>query len=73
MKAAVLHGVRDVRFEEVARPELKKVLGWHFYDYKHYHNKNGNVIPLEYIVRLGVTSGSSILKKWKVLMFIIRV
>ena len=48
----------------VIKPELKKVLGWHFYDYKEYHRKDRNVIPLEYIVRLGVTSGSSILKKY---------
>jgi phosphoribosylaminoimidazole-succinocarboxamide synthase len=49
---------------EVVKPELKKVLGWHFYDYETYHHKDGNVIPLEYIVRLGVTSGSSILRKY---------
>ncbi len=49
---------------EVLKPELKKVLGWHFYDYAKYHGKDRNVIPLEYIVRLGVTSGSSILKKY---------
>ncbi len=53
-----------IRKFEVAKPELKKVLGWHFYDYKKYHEKDGNVIPLEYIVRLGVTSGSSILRKY---------
>jgi phosphoribosylaminoimidazole-succinocarboxamide synthase len=49
---------------EVAKPDLRKVLGWYFYDYKKYHGKDRNVIPLEYIVRLGVTSGSSILKKY---------
>ncbi len=49
---------------EVAKPELKKVLGWHFYDYETYHHKDKNVIPLEYIVRLGITSGSSILRKY---------
>jgi phosphoribosylaminoimidazole-succinocarboxamide synthase len=48
----------------IIKPELTKVLGWHFYDYKKYHGQDGNVIPLEYIVRLGVTSGSSILKKF---------
>lgn len=48
----------------VLKPELVNVLGWHFYDYKPYHGKDRNVIPLEYIVRLGVTSGSSILKKY---------
>lgn len=49
---------------DVLKPELKKLLGWHFYDYKPFHKKDGNVIPLEYIVRLGVTSGSSILRKY---------
>ncbi len=49
---------------EVAKPELKSLLGWHFYDYEKFHHKNKNVIPLEYIVRLGVTSGSSILRKY---------
>jgi phosphoribosylaminoimidazole-succinocarboxamide synthase len=53
-----------IRKYEVTKPELKKVLGWHFYDYKKYHSKDKNVIPLEYIVRLGVTSGSSILRKY---------
>ena len=49
---------------EVLKPELVTVLGWHFYDYEKYHHKDANVIPLEYIVRLGVTSGSSILRKY---------
>jgi phosphoribosylaminoimidazole-succinocarboxamide synthase len=48
----------------VQKPELKKVLGGHFYDYKKYHAEDGFVIPLEYIVRLGITSGSSILRKY---------
>ncbi len=48
---------------EVAKPDLKQLLGWHFYDYEKYHHKDRFVIPLEYIVRLGVTSGSSILRK----------
>ncbi len=51
----------------VQKPELKNVLGWHFYDYKKYHSADGFVIPLEYIVRLGITSGSSILRKYNAL------
>jgi len=51
----------------VKKPELKNVLGWHFYDYKKYHSEDGFVIPLEYIVRLGITSGSSILRKYNAL------
>jgi len=38
-----------------------------FYDYKKYHAEDGFVIPLEYIVRLGITSGSSILRKYNAL------
>jgi phosphoribosylaminoimidazole-succinocarboxamide synthase len=61
---AKLSNLTLIKKYEVAKPELKKVLGWHFYDYKKYHSKDGIVIPLEYIVRLGVTSGSSILRKY---------
>jgi len=48
----------------VEKPVMKKLMGWHFYDYETYHHIDRNVIPLEYIVRLGVTTGSSILKKY---------
>ena len=48
----------------VEKPVLTKVMGWHFYDYEKYHHIDGNVIPLEYIVRLGITTGSSILRKY---------
>lgn len=49
---------------QVIKPELKRVLGWHFYDYAKYHSLDGNVVPLEFIVRLGVTNGASILRKY---------
>jgi phosphoribosylaminoimidazole-succinocarboxamide synthase len=49
---------------KVMKPALKNVCGWHFYDYEQFHHTDGNVIPLEYIVRLGITSGSSILRKY---------
>jgi phosphoribosylaminoimidazole-succinocarboxamide synthase len=48
----------------VEKPVLKNVMGRHFYDYEKYHHIDRNVIPLEYIVRLGVTTGSSILRKY---------
>lgn len=48
----------------VGKPVLNKFMGRHFYDYEKYHHIDRNVIPLEYIVRLGVTTGSSILKKY---------
>ena len=56
-----------VKKYHVQKPELKKVLGGHFYDYKKFHAEDGFVIPLEYIVRLGITSGSSILRKYNAL------
>jgi phosphoribosylaminoimidazole-succinocarboxamide synthase len=56
-----------IRKFKVEKPELRKVLGWHFYDYEKYNRIDGNVIPLEYIVRLGITSGSSILRKYNAL------
>ena len=49
---------------KVGKPVLKNVMGRHFYDYEKYHHIDHNVIPLEYIVRLGVTTGSSILRKY---------
>ena len=51
----------------VEKPELNKLLGGHFYDYEKYHHIDQYVIPLEYIVRLGITSGSSVLRKYSVL------
>ncbi len=53
-----------IRKYQVIKPELKRVLGWHFYDYEKYHQIDGNVVPLEFIVRLGVTNGASILRKY---------
>ena len=52
---------------KVEKPELNKLLRWHFYDYEKYHHIDQYVIPLEYIVRLGITSGSSILRKYSAL------
>ncbi len=53
-----------IRKFTIQKPELKKVLNWHFYDYKKYHSIDKNVVPLEFIVRLGITSGSSVLRKY---------
>ena len=53
-----------IRKYKVIKPELKRVLGWHYYDYEKHHQIDGNVVPLEFIVRLGVTNGASILRKY---------
>jgi phosphoribosylaminoimidazole-succinocarboxamide synthase len=63
----VLSNLTLIKKYDVIKPDLKKVLKWHFYDYKKYHHKDQYVIPLEYIVRVGVTSGSSILRKYNAL------
>ena len=52
---------------KVEKPILNNIVGWHFYDYEKYHHIDQYVIPLEYIVRLGITTGSSILRKYNVL------
>ncbi|MBI4842770.1 MAG: hypothetical protein HY809_00375 [Nitrospirae bacterium] len=51
----------------VIKPEFRRVLGAHFYDYNRYRTADKNVIPLEYIVRLGITTGSSVLRKYEAL------
>jgi len=53
-----------VRKFSVLKPALMNVMGRHFFDYEKYHRSDRNVVPLEYIVRLGITSGSSILRKY---------
>jgi phosphoribosylaminoimidazole-succinocarboxamide synthase len=45
----------------INKPQLIRYADTSFYDYSSYPGLNSFVIPLEYIVRFGVTSGSSIL------------
>lgn len=61
---AKLSNLTLIKKYEVIKPELKRVLGWHYYDYEKYHQIDRNVVPLEFIVRLGVTNGASILRKY---------
>ncbi len=49
----------------IQKPDLVKSIHWSFYDYSKYYSSNSFVIPLEFIVRFGITSGSSILKKYE--------
>jgi len=51
----------------VQKPVPTRAMRWHYYDYSMYHDLDGYVIPLECIVRYGVTSGSSILRKYNAL------
>lgn len=53
-----------VRRFPVMKPVQKRFLGGYVYDYAMFHQAGTYVIPLEYIVRFGITGGSSILKKY---------
>lgn len=46
----------------INKPQPIKYTDTHFYDYSSYNGLDSFVVPLEYIVRFGVTSGSSILR-----------
>jgi len=49
----------------VMTPPQRPLLGTHVFDYAQFHQSHTYVIPLEYIVRFGITSGSSILRKYE--------
>ena len=46
------------------KPVQKPFLGGFVYDYEMFHQSGSYVIPLEYIVRFGITGGSSVLRKY---------
>lgn len=52
-----------VRRFPVMRPPQRPFLNGHVFDYEQFYQESTYVVPLEYIVRFGVTSGSSILRK----------
>ncbi len=52
-----------VRRFPVMHPPQRQLLGTFVFDYAQFQQSATYVVPLEYIVRFGVTSGSSILKK----------
>lgn len=54
-----------VRRFPVMTPPQRPLLGTHVFDYAQFHQSHTYVIPLEYIVRFGITSGSSILRKYE--------
>lgn len=53
-----------VRRYVVKKPPLVKLLGHPLYDYAEFPAMDGYVVPLEVIVRFGLTSGSSVYKKY---------
>lgn len=56
-----------VRRFPVMKPPQRSFLGGHVYDYAQFHQSDSYVIPLEYIVRFGITGGSSVLRKYETL------
>ncbi len=53
-----------VRKYQILTPDETQFLGAHLYDYSKFPHEDGFVIPLEYIVRFGITSGSSVYRKY---------
>ncbi|MEO0413500.1 MAG: phosphoribosylaminoimidazolesuccinocarboxamide synthase [Verrucomicrobiota bacterium] len=53
-----------VRRFQILKPERCDVLGQSLFDYTPYSGQDGFVVPLEYIVRFGITSASSVYKKY---------
>jgi len=53
-----------VRRYKIEKPEQDSFLKHPFYDYSKFGSLDKNVIPLECIVRFGITSGSSVFRKY---------
>ncbi|MDB6075148.1 MAG: Phosphoribosylaminoimidazole-succinocarboxamide synthase [Verrucomicrobiaceae bacterium] len=52
-----------VRRFPVMKPPQRPFIGGHVFDYEQFYQSSTYVVPLEYIVRFGITGGSSILRK----------
>lgn len=53
-----------VRKYQILKPERTRFLGTPLFDYAKFPHADGYVVPLEYIVRFGITSASSVYKKY---------
>jgi len=53
-----------VRRFKIEKPDQAKFLKHSFYDYSKFNDLDRNVVPLECIVRFGITSGSSVFRKY---------
>lgn len=53
-----------VRKYQILKPTRTTYLGAHLFDYSQFPHEDGYVVPLEYIVRFGITSGSSVFRKY---------
>lgn len=56
-----------VRRFPVMHPPQRPFFNSHVFDYAQFHQSDTYVIPLEYIVRFGITGGSSVLRKHETL------
>lgn len=54
-----------VRRFQILKPERTELLGAHLFDYSKFPHEDGFVVPLEYIVRFGITSASSVFRKYE--------
>lgn len=54
-----------VRKYQILKPDAIGFLGAHLFDYSKFPHEDGFVVPLEYIVRFGITSGSSVYRKYQ--------
>lgn len=53
-----------VRKYQILKPVRVDSLGAHLFDYSRFPHEDGFVVPLEYIVRFGITSASSVFRKY---------
>ena len=53
-----------VRKYQILKPSRANFLGAHLFDYSRFAHEDGFVVPLEYIVRFGITSASSVYRKY---------
>lgn len=53
-----------VRKYQILKPERTRFLGAPLFDYSAFPHEDGFVVPLEYIVRFGITSASSVYRKY---------
>ncbi len=54
-----------VRRFQILKPTRDHLFDAHLFDYSQFPHEDGFVIPLEYIVRFGITSGSSVFRKYQ--------
>ncbi len=59
-----LSNLTMIKKYNILKPDPVTFMKSHLYDYEKYYGNDQFVIPLEQIVRFGVTSGSSILRKY---------